>query len=230
MALLLNGSTDYLTLPNGTLAMPFSFACWAKLTSTGVTSSIMSLSHTATADDNFVLNYTTASGAQASVKKAGVAAFAGPTAVVAGAWTHLCAVFGGATSRQLYVNGVSATNATSSVAPTIDTLGLGVAFDGSGTAVAPAAATIALAAIWSVALAQGDVNNLLGGGPGGRGTDPRNIQTASLVSCLLMTVGAPFKDSIAGGGNLWTPAGAPTWAADPFQILHQPILYGGQAV
>ncbi|SRR6266436_552603 len=234
MALLLNGSTDYLTLSSALLpslaATPFTFACWVKLASLpGTAQAMMSLSKTAGAVNIFQELYWDNANSKltASAFDGTTSGPAASTATIADttSWHHCCGVFTSSSSRAVYLDGAAVSSAVA-VVTSATVLGLGVSFAGTATPISLMNGSIALPCIWNIALTQSDVSALIGGGPGGRGTDPRNIQPNAVISFSPLKA-APYMDIVSG--YKWTVAGSPAQVADPFNILHQPITHGGLA-
>ena len=233
MALLFNGSTDNLSISTALipLVFPFTFACWVKLGALpGVAQTAMGLCKTTggTAIWNLLfwdnatskISAGTFDGATSGTSQSAV------TVAETTNWHHYVGVFTSAASRTVYLDSVAAAANTTSIVTSSTTITLGCYFPGNATPTSPLNGSIALPIIWNISLAQADVSALFGGSPGGRGTDPRNIQPGAIISFSPLKA-APFKDLVTGLS--WTVGGNPGVSADPFNILHQPITHGGIA-
>src|SRR6266478_1144349 len=233
MALLFNGSTDNLSISTALipLVFPFTFACWVKLAALpGVAQTAMGLCKTSggTAIWNLLFWDNATNKISAGTFDGATSGTSQSAATVAETtnWHHYVGVFTSSASRTVYLDGVAAAANTTAITTSSTTITIGCYFPGSATVTSPMNGTIALPTIWNISLAQADVSALFGG-VGGRGTDPRNIQPKSVVSFSPLSGSAPFKDLVTGFS--WTVGGSPAAAADPFNILHQPITHGGLA-
>ncbi len=165
-------------------ASPCTFAAWIQLASgqLGVQGSIMIIQQSASTNNLFWLQTTTANllGAQVNVGGSLVGAVAtdGGTAMTSGVWYHAAAVFGGGsgntTSRTAYRNGVAGTTDSTSHS---DPVSLGASYIGHSTS-RNFVGTIAFPAIWNAALSATDISSL------SAGVHPFLVQPSHLVACL----------------------------------------------
>jgi hypothetical protein len=213
MAVLLNGTTDFLTLtPSPVLTPPLTMACWVNDSNVTVESVPISISHTVANNDYYAV-VILANGvyrAQQDLNSVGVNAASAGNAV-ANQWTHVAAVFASTTSRLLYINGVQTSNATSLAFGSPNTAVIGSIYLGTTPPIDFFPGKIAYPSIWSAALLQSEVIALSGY------EDPRSVQRSNLVSFLPFQPNAPFKDIISG--FTWNVTGSPTLTPDPFVLF-----------
>ena len=216
MALLGSGTAQHLTRSAIIVsAAPMSYACWYKPNSVSVFSDLITQS-SQTVASGFLMYVSSGATLTANAKVSGASASAVSVATLSiGTWYHCVAVFVSTTSRLCYLNGVSASNATSATPITLDTTAIGCEFAGTSTAVSDINGTIAYPTIWNIALTAADVAALYNSGVG---SDPRKVETANLQSFTLFTPGSvtPWTDSQTGVA--WTTTGAPVSAPDPFSL------------
>lgn len=183
---------------------PFTLAAWVTPEVANVTQTIVGV-----ADDSSTIR-----GVQLGLSSAATAtAYAGDASSFnsaatsntysAGTRHHVCGIFTSATDRRVVLDGVwasSGTNTTSRVLASLDDFGIGV-FP-SATPGNNADGIIEHVAVWTVALAQSEVESLAAG------AHPYQVQRASLVFYFPGT--SQSQRDLAGSVVL---TGAPTWAA-----------------
>lgn len=214
MALQFSGSGQYLSrasILKG--SAPLSFACWLNPADIVTNQTIFNEGSTTTSFQYFNASIATSQAMcrQDSTSGASAVSVAAPTL---NGWNHYAVVFASNSSRLVYLNGVSASNATAIGTPTsLNITSLAAAFQGAG-AINAFHGAIAFPATWSVALSASDVAALYNSGAG---SDPRNTQTISLISFLeLAAAVTPQPDDVT---TSWTVTGAPTFLTDPFPLV-----------
>ncbi|HXC04077.1 MAG TPA: LamG domain-containing protein, partial [Bacteroidia bacterium] len=221
MALLFNGSTDYLeqavAVFGSTGATPCSFAFWFKPTNNTGTQTIMCTGSNGSNTD--YINARTASGVFTTVFDGATGnnqASTTPTTATVGSWNHIVATYTSRSSTAIYLNGVAggASSGTASAYSDLAQTLIGALL--SANAISQFAnGAVAYPAAWNnVALTQAQVTTLYNSGSG---FDPRNLSGAAPNASfsLLQTATAP-PDSVTG--NNWTVHGSPSLVADPFSL------------
>jgi len=203
---------------------PASFACWYKPTTTTANTTAISVGvNNTTSITYFDLGANAGGAAVAAIGEQGIGSKNVPSVATMsnGTWYHIAAVWSSATVFSLWLNGVQAVGATTSITPTsLDTTLIAALTHGTGTGPESFAdAAIAYPTIWNIALTSGDVAALYNSGTG---ADPRNTEASNLKSFSLLTGSAPFPDAITSTN--WTVIGSPTVVADPFSIGSPPTV------
>lgn len=217
MSLVLNGTTQYLTLGSAiAAAMPVSFAIWYKPDSVTGTRTLVSLKNSASgaALNCLVLdvNGNAARVVAGDGATSSVATVAGT--VSTGAWQHFAGRFDSITSRRVCFQGTSGTASTTSRTPTgFNNTSIGARID-SGVAANFASGKIAYLTIWSIALSTTEMADLA------TGVNPTTIQPASIIAHL------PLATSLADDeGNTWTNNNAATFdGADNPSVNSPPVV------
>jgi hypothetical protein len=189
MARTFNGTSQYLVIASALLsAYPVSFACWYNPVNNTGNQSVLNIGSTTSFSylvlfpasgilDARVSNTVPTSGTASSV-----------ASVATGSWNHCVGVFTSTTSRTVYLNAVSASNTTSVTISPFNRTAIGTNFDNSTTPASFANGTIAVPAIWKVALSQTDVASLYAG------ASPLKVQPSQLVSYVRMIGASPEPD------------------------------------
>jgi len=175
MARDLDGSDDFLANTGGApaTAAPLTIACWFKADTLPGTSCLLSLYGQVSSNSVSMVVEDTPKKLKIRVNGgANVVAIHGTT-VATGTWYHACGVLTSTTSRDIYLDGASPVNNTTSQTPTgINRVYLGVingsAFDHDGQ--------LAEAGVWNVALSAAEVASLA------KGFSPRLIRPESLMA------------------------------------------------
>lgn len=199
------GGGDKLQASSAVLtAAPLTLACWFQATALDNAHRLISLTDGST-NNRFQLGISVANAVLALTASGGSSAnAASTTSISAGVWYHCAAVFVSPTSRMAYLNAAGkATNATSLTPSGINTTALG--YDGTTTT----NGTIAVPAVWNVALSADEITSLAAGR-----LCPNLVRPDALVAYWKLDGGVnPEPDSV-GSVNL-TAGGNPTQAADP---------------
>jgi len=131
-------------------------------------------------------------------------------------WTHIAVVFASATSRVIFVNGVSEGTNTTSVAPTLTAASVGIRCDGgfpnSGS---PSIfeGDLAFAVVYNVALTAGEIGQLSGFGSPGRAVHPTKIRPQSILAEWSLDGATAYERASVGLPLFLT--NAPARAASP---------------
>ena len=172
-------AANYLTITYAPVtAVPLTMACWFRCTSDSVTGIVMGLGNLGATNQNF---YLAARGAVAgdpvsfACRNGGSASFADTTTGYSiNKWHHACGVATSTTLRDVYIDGGSTGQNTTSLTPT----GIsGIRIGASASSNVPTIHTgeVAKAAIWNVALSIPEIRALAGG------VDPIEIRRGNLV-------------------------------------------------
>jgi|688.fasta_scaffold102807_2 hypothetical protein len=113
-ALDFDGSDDFVSCPFTAFpnAFPFTMTCWFKVADTTTSRYLFTITDTASNDAWFAIIAGNASTLIAVQADATGTAIASTTANYTTEWSHACAVFKSASSRQIYLNGVAGTENT----------------------------------------------------------------------------------------------------------------------
>ena len=167
MAYSFNGSSEYMNTGNAVLtSVPITMACWFYSTSNSAKQRLISIGDKDSSNDFFHLSAmgnVTGDPLRASVKRGGAAGSATTSSGYSiNTWHHATAVFTSNSDRDVYIDGGSAGNDTTSATPaSLDTTRIG-ARASSGTD-GPFAGRIAEAAIWNIALSTSEIAQLASG-------------------------------------------------------------------
>lgn len=204
MAILFNGTSDYLSLAAAlATAVPVTISGWGKPMSGGPGSTLATITGT-----NSTFIYVSSSDGAFGGMRAGVnAATALSTLpVTRGGWQHFAGVFASNTSRSAYTNASGAATDTANTTPTTlaKTL-VGAYLDVIGNS--PSVfwcGLLADVAFWNVALTVGELAALAAG------ARPWQIRPSALISCIT------GEKSVAHdlAGRLWTLNGAPKFVSE----------------
>jgi hypothetical protein len=214
MGLLLNGTTQYLTVASVPVtAVPLSMAFWMNGVAVSGQYYYMAISSTTSAqNDLFALTSATNTMSAETSNTAGSTDVVGNSSLTLAASTlyHVCGVWASITSRVCYINGANSGSNATSCAPTagdFNTCSIGALFEAGAGPLNFTSANIYFPAIWNVALAAGDIASLAAG------ISPRKIRPANLVRYLRLTGhNSPEPDLMNGTG--WTVTAAPAQSAN----------------
>ena len=196
-------------------AVPFTMACWFKLSTLAAAQTLMSID-AGNNQNRFMMDVVVTTGViRSHVTAANQSNAASTTAGAStGSWNHACAVQASATSRAAYLNGGNkGTNTTSRTATGLNTTLIGL-FSGPGN---PLAGDIAECAIWNVALSDADVALLA------TGVNPVFVQRANLVAYWPLRGLVSPEPSIVGSFAM-------TVGGTPPEAVHAPVTYPQRAV
>lgn len=209
-----NGSSQFAQLAAAPAATPLTLAAWVRTDTTG--GSGKSIVAVCGAGFHYqLLGQSTALGKWYCASRAGGSEYyaASTTSVSTGVWVHVAAVFASATSRAIFVNGVSEGSNTTSATPTLVRTAIGSRNDGAVPGATPSYfdGQIAHVAIWRAALAASQIAGLAAG------LSPLVVSsTAPWLYAPLW--GEAFPEvNVAGTSITLSPTGseAPKGASDP---------------
>jgi hypothetical protein len=187
-------------------ATPLSFECWYNPpNNTGNQTLICIVSTTVT--DSFLMDVVSGQLRARTAHSPSSAQILSAATLTTGAWNHCVAVFASATSRVVYLNNVSGSNATSFVPASLTKTSIGAFYNGTTTAINFANGTIAFYAIRNVALSATDVASLFAG------ASPKLVQPGSLVSYGWLDSASSPVDRVSS--TAWTVNGSPTVGSNP---------------
>jgi len=167
-----NGSSDRATNSGApATAAPLTLACWFRADTLPGVSCLMSLHGSGSGHSFSMIVEDTPKKLKARINGGATALAVHGTTVTTGQWYHACAVFTTTTSRDIYLDGVSPVNNTTSQTPTsINTSYLGTINAGSF----PHDGQLAEVAVWNVALSAAEIASL------SKGFSPRLVRRESL--------------------------------------------------
>jgi len=195
-------------------AAPLTFACWFRPSNVaGATSKTLMAMDDGTATNLFLLRSVGSTGTVSAITSDSGGSSASTTAATQSdnTWGHCGAVFASATSRIAYLNGVAATEETTSRTPS----GLSGTFIGVVAGIQFADGDIGEAAIWSTALTATEMARLAAGAM------PSLVQPSSLLGYWRIGGSASPEPEYFGLTGL-TLSNAPTAAT-----AVPPIVYPG---
>lgn len=209
MAIVLNGSSQYAYMSTSPVtATPLVFGCWVNLATTASAQCIMNIAGGSFM--YFLIGHSSFLGKwYIAARNGGSEFYAASTATPStGTWTHVLGYFDSSTWRGLYINGVQDGTNTTSAAPTLTKLGIGVRVDGAIPSGFPSYlnGSIAEVGVWDSGLTTDEIASL------GKGVSPKHVRPQNLQ------VYVPFINSTTGAvnetGDAVTVAGSPSSATD----------------
>ena len=215
-------SSQYCIYASGGLSTPLTFAAWGYPLQTNASGVLIATSNAGSADGQYLLAFGSAGVvvAQQENDSGTLNTVSTSTSYTANAWNHCAAVFGGNSSRLVYLNASGAGSSITSVtAPTTDNITVG-AKKNSGAADLLMNGYVAHAAIWSAALTATEVASLYNNGIG---LDPRSVRPDALVAYwpLLNNDG----DQDYWGNFHLTATNSPTYAQHPPVLMRSRPKY-----
>lgn len=220
MSLLLNGTSQYLSLASSLVSggLPYSAVGWFKSTSATVNQDIVSFGSHTTVNPLLRLELNGATAGRVAAQQRDDAGVGGAIANDSAAytinvWQHAGAVFISGTNRSAFLNGANkGTNSSAMGTTTTTRSAIGALL--RSTAVGFFSGRLAHVSVWSVALADADFASLAAGAL------PSSVQAANLLAYLPLT--SDFTDT---KGNVWTNNGSAT-----IDGADNPTVSGGAAI
>ena len=203
MGVTFDGSTDYYNLASPSITVPeFTMACWFNGSDVTTESRLMAIGNSASTSHEHSL--WVASSKIAVMSRAGSSANAiHGTTLSTGTWYHGCGVWTAIDNRDIFLNGGTPVNNTTSKEPTgVNVLRVGR--EGRSTSTKMWTGDICYPAMWDVALLQDEVDALASG------AHPTMIRPDRLVYFLPLETVSIFDPL----GNVWTENGTPVESGD----------------
>lgn len=217
MSVNLNGTSQYLRYA-GTIGYtaPYTQACWAKLDSASAVQVLMGhMSSSVNGTRQAIMARGDVAGDPIESNKSGDTART-TSGYSVSTWFHACEVFTATNNRDIYINGGSSTNDTTSGVPSCNRFAIGANW-GASSVQFYADGLIAFPAVWSVALTAAEIAALAAGLP------PWECQRDNLVECWMLTADA---DGLLGAFNL-SPQGSPSYSTDEPPLCRPTRGFGG---
>lgn len=191
---------------------PFTFGCWARTTSISANQVILQIGNGTSIFNTWYMTFAGASGGD-PISLVCRAASGSPAVVntttgfSASTWHHVCAVITGAADRDIYIDGGSSANSSTSVtvATPVDMI-LGRAFSASGSLFGDLAEVF----VYDAALSTDQITMLAAG------VTPKSVSPADLIFYAPLIRGTSGGDEFdIVGGNTLTETGTSTVVEHP---------------